>query len=134
VRRLIAALSIVCATAVVGVGSAQSPTAATDAERAAALIIKWQQIVYPAFEDARAYVDEENSDHINALLSQGAVQAVRDRVDAPRLKKIDAAVERLAAAIIKAASRQPGGSLIVDATALDKALDVVCPLYPFCER
>ena len=106
----------------------------TDAERAATLIVHWQQIVYPAFEDARAYVDEETSDHVNALLSQGAVRVIQDHLDAPGVKKIDASVTRLTAAIIKAASVQPGGSRIIDEDAVQKGLDAVCPMYPFCER
>jgi hypothetical protein len=106
----------------------------TDADRAATLVVRWQQVVYPLFEDARASIDEENSDHLNALLSQGAVRAVHDRVDAPGLKKIDAAAARLAGAMLKTAKRQPGGSVIVDAEAFDRGLDAVCPLYPFCGR
>jgi hypothetical protein len=128
-RMLAAAAAIAGATL-----SAQSGVEPTDAERAASLIVKWQQIVYPAFEAARAYIDEDNSDHVNALLSQGAVQAVHDRLDAPGLKKIDGAVARLADAFVKAAPRQPGGSRIIDAEAFEKGLDAVCPLYPFCQK
>ena len=106
----------------------------TDAERAATLVVHWQQIIYPAFEDARASIDEENSDHLNALLSQGAVRVIQDHVDSAGVKKTDGAVGRLVAAIVKAASRQPGGSLIIDAAAFEKALDAACPLYPFCGR
>jgi hypothetical protein len=106
----------------------------TDADRAAALIVRWQQIVYPAFENARASIDEENTDHLNAVLSQGGVRAVQDHVDAAGLKKIDAAAEKLAAALIKAAKPYPGGSSIIDAEVFDEALDAVCPLYPFCGR
>jgi hypothetical protein len=125
-----------CCLAAVAAASplAQDAKTSTDAERAASLVVKWQQIVYPAFEDARASIDEDNSDHVNALLSQGAVRAVRDRVEGPGLKKIDSSVARLAAAIVKAASPQPGGSRIIDAEALEKGLDAVCPIYPFCER
>jgi hypothetical protein len=106
----------------------------TDADRAASLVVRWQQIVYPAFEDGRASIDEENTDHLNALLSQGAVRAVHDRADAVRLKSIDDGVRRLAAAVLRSARRQPGGSLIIDADAFEAGLDAVCPLYPFCER
>jgi hypothetical protein len=113
---------------------AASAQKATDADRAAALIVRWQQIVYPAFENARASIDEENTDHLNAVLSQGGVRAVQDHVDAPGLKKIDAAAEKLAAALIKVAKPYPGGSSIIDDDAFDKALDAVCPLYPFCGR
>jgi len=107
---------------------------ATDAERAASLIVRWKQIVYSRFEDARAYIDEENSDAINAILSQGAVRAVQDRVDAPGLQKIEATAGRIADAIVKAGKRQPGGSLILDAEARETGLDAVCPVYPFCAR
>jgi hypothetical protein len=107
---------------------------ATDAERAAALIVRWKQIVYSRFEDARAYVDEENSDAINAILSQGAVRAVQDRLDAPGLQKIDTTAGRMADAIVRAGKRQPGGSLILDGESREKGLDSVCPVYPFCAR
>jgi hypothetical protein len=80
------------------------------------LIVRWQQIIYPAFEDARASIDEENSDHLNAVLSQGGVRAIQDRVDAAGLKKIEGTVKQLAAALIKSAKRYPGGSLIIDAS------------------
>lgn len=100
----------------------------TEAERAVVLVVRWKQVIYPAFEDARASIEEEESDHVNALLSQGAVRAVRDRVDAPGLKTIDAAIARLATAILEAASRQPSGSLIIDEAALEKGLAAACPL------
>ena len=117
-----------------GLGQARSAQPPTEAERAASLVVRWQQIIYPAFEDARASIDEENSDHLNALLSQGAVRAVRDRADAAGLAKADVAASRLAASLVKAAIRQPGGSLIIDSDAFEKGLDAVCPLYPFCDR
>ena len=112
----------------------QANKAPTDAERAAAMIVHWQQIVYPQLEDARAYIDEDNSDHVNALLSQGAVRAVHDRVEGGALDKLDQSVRQLTSAMIKAAPRQPGGSIIIDAEAVEKGLDAVCPLYPFCQR
>lgn len=115
-------------------GAAGATQHETDADRAASLVVRWQQIVYPMFEDARASIDEENTDHLNAVLSQGAVRAVRDRLDAPRVKKTDEAAHALAAAMVKEAARQPGGSSIIDAASFDRALDAVCPLYPFCER
>jgi hypothetical protein len=115
-------------------GAATSAQRSTDAERAAALIVRWKQIVYSRFEEARAYVDEENSDAVNAILSQGAVRAVQDRVDAPGLQRIDGTAGRMADAIVKAGKRQPGGSLILDAESREKGLDVVCPVYPFCAR
>ncbi len=118
----------------VAVGVITSAQKLTDADRAAALVVRWQKIVYPRFEEARAYIDEENSDSVNAILSQGAVRAVQDRVDRPGLQKIDAAVDRLADAIVNAGKRQPGGSLILDAEACEKGLDAVCPVYPFCAR
>jgi hypothetical protein len=115
-------------------GAVASAQRATDAERAAALIVRWKQIVYSRFEEARAYIDEENSDAVNAILSQGAVRAVQDRVDAPGLQKIDVTAGRMADAIVKAGKRQPGGSLILDAESREKGLDFVCPVYPFCAR
>ena len=128
-------MRLACGGVVLGfVFLASSAQKTTDADRAAALIVHWQQIVYPAFENARASIDEENTDHLNAVLSQGGVRVVQDHVDAPGLKKIDVAVEKLAAALVKAATPYPGGSSIIDTDAFEKALDAVCPLYPFCAR
>ena len=124
-------LAVVAIAAAPSAAIAQKPT---DADRAATLIVRWQQIIYPAFEDARASIDEENSDHLNAVLSQGGVRAIQDRVDAAGLKKIEGTVKQLAAALIKSAKRYPGGSLIIDSESFDAALDAVCPLYPFCGR
>jgi len=124
-------LAVVAIVAAPSAAIAQKPT---DADRAATLIVRWQQIIYPAFEEARASIDEENSDHLNAVLSQGGVRAIQDRVDAAGLKKIEGTVKQLAAALIKSAKRYPGGSLIIDSESFDAALDAVCPLYPFCGR
>ena len=123
----------VVAAAIIAIAAA-GPQRATEADRAAELVVRWQRIIYPRFEDARAYISEENSDQVNALLSQGAVKAVRDRVAPPGLRKADDAVERFAAAMIRAGARQPNGSLILEADSYSKALDALCPLYPFCER
>jgi len=128
--RVIGVVAIL-STGAVGSGGAQP---LTEADRAAALIVRWQQIIYPTFEDARASIDEENTDHLNALLSQGAVRAVQDRVDAQGLKTIDDAARGLAAAMIKTAKPYSGGSRIIDAETFGKALDAVCPLYPFCRN
>ena len=130
-RRAVARAVVVGCLLTSAVVSAQRTT---DAERAAALIVRWKQIVYSRFEDARAYIDEENSDAINAILSQGAVRAVQDRLDAPGIQKIDATAGRMADAIVKAGKRQPGGSLILDGESREKGLDAVCPVYPFCAR
>jgi len=124
-------LAVVAIVAAPSAAIAQKPT---DADRAATLIVRWQQIIYPAFEEARASIDEENSDHLNAVLSQGGVRAIQDRVDAAGLKKIEGTVKQLAAALIKSAKRYPGGSLIIDSESFDAALDAVCPLYPVCGR
>jgi hypothetical protein len=132
-----ARLSIRRLLAVAVIALAVVPAAAqktTDADRAAALIVHWQQIIYPAFEDARASIDEQNTDHLNALLSQGGVRAIQDHVDAVALKKIEESVRRLATAMINAAKPFPGGSRIIDDESFDAALDSVCPLYPFCSN
>src|SRR5215208_2746376 len=127
-----ASAALVCLAAAIASGSAQAQAAKapTEAERAAALVVRWQQTIYPAFENARASIDEENSDHLNALLSQGAVRAVRDRADARTLQKADVAASRLAASLV----RLPPGCRIIDSDAFEKGLDAVCPLYPFCDR
>lgn len=125
----------VCAL-VLALSAAAAPAAVqppTDADRAAALVVRWQQIVYPKFESSRAFIAEEESDALNAFLSGGAVRAVRDRVDAAGLRKADEAIDRFAAAMVKAGTRRSDGSVVLEAEAFEKALDATCPLYPFCD-
>ncbi|MBZ5558213.1 MAG: hypothetical protein LAO77_13145 [Acidobacteriia bacterium] len=105
----------------------------SDLQRAHEMVIHWQQIVYPKFEDARAFISEENTDILNAFMSGGAVTSIRDRKTMPAdRKKADEAITRFANAMISAAPRQPDGSRILDATAYQTAREKTCPLYPFC--
>jgi hypothetical protein len=105
----------------------------TDLQRAHEMVIHWQQIVYPKFEDARAFISEENTDILNAFMSGGAVTSIRDRkTTAADVKKADEAITRFANAMISAAPRQPDGSRVLDAAAYQTAREKTCPLYPFC--
>jgi len=105
----------------------------TDLQRAHEMVIHWQQIVYPKFEDARAFISEENTDILNAFMSGGAVTSIRDRkTTAADVKKADEAITRFANAMISAAPRQPDGSRVLDAAAYQTAREKICPLYPFC--
>src|SRR5437899_1001123 len=89
----------------------------TDLQRAHELVIRWQQIVYPKFEDARAFISEENTDILNAFMSGGAVKSIQDRKATPAdVKKADEAIARFVNAMIAAAPRQPDGSRIIDAS------------------
>jgi len=106
----------------------------TDADRAATIVIRWQQLVYPKFEDARAFVSEEVSDRVNGLLSDGAVRVVQDRADAPGLRKADAAVDAFASAMLRAGTRRDDGSRVLELSSFQAALQVACPLYPLCDR
>ena len=109
------------------------PPQQTDLQRAHEMVIHWQQIVYPKFEDARAFISEENTDVLNAFLSGGAVTSIRDRkTTAADVKKADDAITRFVNAMISAAPRQPDGSRIIDASAYQAAREKTCPLYPFC--
>src|SRR5258706_8445701 len=105
----------------------------TDLQRAHEMVIHWQQIVYPKFEDARAFISEENTDILNAFMSGGAVKSIQDRkATAADVKKADEAITRFANAMISAAPRQPDGSRVLDAAAYQAAREKTCPLYPFC--
>jgi hypothetical protein len=105
----------------------------SDLQRAHAMVIHWQQVVYPKFEDARAFISEENTDVLNAFLSGGAVTSVQDRKTTPAdLKAADEAIARFANEMIRAATRQEDGSRVLDAAAYQTAREKTCPLYPFC--
>jgi hypothetical protein len=105
----------------------------TDLQRAHQMVIHWQQIVYPKFEDARAFISEENTDILNAFMSGGAVKSIQDRkATSADVKKADEAITRFANTMISAAPRQPDGSRVLDAAAYQAAREKTCPLYPFC--
>jgi hypothetical protein len=105
----------------------------SDLQRAHQMVIHWQQLVYPKFEDARAFISEENTDILNAFMSGGAVKSIQDRkTTAADMKKADEAITRFANAMISAAPRQPDGSRVLDAAAYQTAREKTCPLYPFC--
>ena len=124
----------------ISIAMLNSPAAAwfipqeTDLQRAHEMVIHWQQIVYPKFEDARAFISEENTDILNAFLSGGAVKSIQDRKTAAAdMKKADEAVTRFATEMLRAATRQPDGSRVLDAASYQTARDRICPLYPFCQ-
>jgi hypothetical protein len=36
--------------------------------------------------------------------------------------------------VVKAGTRQPDGSVIVEESAIEPAEKAICPVYPFCEK
>src|SRR5262249_61323018 len=88
---VIVAFVAAAATAAFGGMANDGQRKQTDADRAAEIVVRWQQMVYPRLEDSRAFVPEDVTDQINAVLSDGAVRVVQDRADAAALKKADAA-------------------------------------------
>jgi len=85
-------------------------------------------------EDSRAFASEPVADMMEEFVSPGAVRAVRDKANEEQLKRADAVLERFVYALVKAGSRQPDGSVIVEASALEPAEHSICPVYPFCEK
>lgn len=87
-----------------------------------------------ALEEARASASEEVTDEMEVFVSPGAVRAVQDRATEDQLKKADAVLERFVSAMVKASTRQPDGSVVVELTAMEPAKKAICPVYPFCDR
>jgi hypothetical protein len=85
-------------------------------------------------EDTRAFAAEEVTDLMEAFVSPGAVRAVQDKATEAQLKKADEALERFVYAMVKASQRQPDGSVVVEASAIEPAAKAICPVYPFCDR
>ena len=99
---------------------------------ASRLIGRWRTIVNRTLEDSRAFASEDVGDLIEEFLSPGAVRAAQDKAGEEQLKRADAVVERFVYAAIKASQRQPDGSVIVEASAIEPAEKAICPVYPFC--
>lgn len=122
---LAVALSVAVATAALG---AQDRTA----YRATELIQRWRIIINTIFEERRASAEEPISDAIEIAISPGAVKATQDGVNEPRLKTIDAVVERFAVAMVAAGERSGDGHTVITEAAVDAGMKKVCPAYPFC--
>jgi hypothetical protein len=120
------------------VASASGPAAAQTADEtpyaATRLIGRWRTIMNQTLEDTRAFAAEEVADLMEAFVSPGAVRAVQDKATEAQLKKADEALERFVYAMVKASQRQPDGSVVVEASAIEPAAKAICPVYPFCDR
>jgi fructose-1,6-bisphosphatase/inositol monophosphatase family enzyme len=101
---------------------------------AARLIGRWRTIMNRTLEDTRASAAEEVTDLMEEFVSPGAVRAVQDKASEAQLKKADEAVERFVSAMVKASTRRPDGSVVVEASAIEPAEKAICPVYPFCDR
>jgi hypothetical protein len=108
--------------------SNETPYAATR------LIGRWRTVMNQTLEDTRAFAAEEVTDLMEAFVSPGAVRAVQDKATEAQLKKADEALERFVYAMVKASQRQPDGSVVVEASAIEPAAKAICPVYPFCDR
>lgn len=101
---------------------------------ASRLIGRWRTIMNRTLEDARAFAAEEVTDLIEEFVSPGAVRAVQDKATEAQLKKADDTVEQFVYAMVKVSKRQPDGSVVVEASAIEPAQKTICPVYPFCDR
>jgi hypothetical protein len=121
-------LVIACGGAPAAQDSSETPYAA------ARLIGRWRTIMNRTLEDTRAFAAEEVTDLMEEFVSPGAVRAVQDKATEAQLKKADETVEQFVYAMVKASKRQPDGSVVVEASAIEPAERAICPVYPFCDR
>ena len=98
------------------------------------LIGRWRTVMNTALEEARASAAESVTDRMEEFVSPGAVRAAKDQASEEQLKRADATLQQLVSAMVRASSRQPDGSVIVEETALEPARRAICPVYPFCDR
>jgi hypothetical protein len=118
-------------------GASGAPAAQNSNETpyaASRLIGRWRTVMNQTLEDTRAFAAEEVTDLMEAFVSPGAVRAVQDKATEAQLKKADEALERFVYAMVKASQRQPDGSVVVEASAIEPAAKAICPVYPFCDR
>jgi hypothetical protein len=101
---------------------------------AARLIGRWRTVMNRALEDSRAFAAEPVTDMMEEFVSPGAVRAVQDKATEEQLKRADEVLERFVQAMVRAGTRQPDGSVIVEQSALEPAEQSVCPGYPFCVK
>jgi hypothetical protein len=125
---VVALFLIASASGAAAQDSNETPYAATR------LIGRWRTIMNQTLEDTRAFAAEEVTDLMEAFVSPGAVRAVQDKATEAQLKKADEALERFVYAMVKASQRQPDGSVVVEASAIEPAAKAICPVYPFCDR
>jgi hypothetical protein len=129
---------IVCAVMVSLIASASGTSAVQDSNdtpyAASRLIGRWRAIMNQTLEETRAFAAEEVTDLMEAFVSPGAVQAVKDKASEAQLKKADEVVQRFVYAMVRAGTRQPDGSVVVEASAIEPAVRAICPVYPFCEQ
>jgi hypothetical protein len=123
---------LLCLAVAAGAGAAAQDSNETP-YAAARLIGRWRAIMNRTLEDRRASAAEEVFDEMEAFVSPGAVRAVQDKAGEARLKEADATVERFVIEVLKRSTRQPDGSLLVGASAIEPAARAICPVYPFCE-
>ena len=117
---------------IAGVATAQNSNETPYA--ASRLIGRWRTIMNRTLEDTRAFAAEEVTDLMEEFVSPGAVRAVQDKATDAQLKKADEAVEQFVYGMVKASTRQPDGSVVVEASAIESGRKAICPVYPFCDR
>src|SRR5262245_20992158 len=125
---IIVACVIACSGTLAAQDSNETPYTASR------LIGRWRTIMNRTLEDTRAFAAEDVSDLMEEFVSPGAVRAVQDKASEAQLKKADEAVEQFVYALVKASTRQPDGSVVVEASAIEPAERAICPVYPFCDR
>jgi hypothetical protein len=101
--------------------------------QASRLIGRWRTVMNNELEASRAFAAEEVTDEMEIFVSPGAVRAAREKAAEDTLKKADAALVRFVRAMVKAGTRQPDGSVVVEASAIEPAERAICPVYPFCD-
>jgi len=99
---------------------------------AAKLVMRWNIIAMLKFEEGRANRTPAVDAMLDEFLSLGAVRAVKERAREPRLKAADAAIERFARAVLRAAVRRDDGSLQLTDASFYAGMKAICPAYPFC--
>jgi len=128
---------IIAVAAFLIAGASGAPAAQDSNETpylATRLIGRWRTVMNRTLDDARASVSEEVSDLMEEFVSPGAVRAVQDKATETQLQQADEALERFVYAMVKASPRQPDGSVVVPASAIETGARAICPAYPFCDR
>jgi hypothetical protein len=127
------AMVLLCAAGCCSMPAAFSAQADQTPYEATKIIWRWRAVMNLALEDDRAFAAEEVIDLLEEFVSPGAVRVVRDKADEEQLKKADAVLQRFVDAMVAAGKRQPDGSVIVEADAIEPAVRSICPVYPFCD-
>lgn len=130
--RLLCYVGVVAMTAAIVCGARPASAQDNDVKRAAELAARWRRNAHQRFATERAWTSEQTGEMLELFIVGGAARAVRESATGEQLSEADTGIDRFAAAMVKAGTRQPDGTTRLGEDSFVAAKSSICPLYPFC--